>query len=560
MSLPDQIAAWLREQLAAAGADGFVFGLSGGVDSAVTAALAVRAVGTGRVLAALLPCHSQPDDARLAHQVAEAFAIPTVTVDLTAAYEALAAALPPSDHPLAAANVKPRLRMTAWYYLAQSHNYLVLGSGNRTELTVGYFTKYGDGGVDLLPLGGLTKTRVWELARELGVPREVIERPPSAGLWPGQTDEGEMGITYRELDRVLAAIEAGDTSGIEPATLEKVQGMIARSAHKRAMPPVFRGDEKEMKMGTEEGTANPGPEAGDERSASGGQPDVVQAAQSLIELALAEDIGAGDVTSEAVLPADLILHGRIVARGAGVIAGLPLAAAVFSRVDPGLHFVPHVHDGATVEPGDRVAEVAGPGRGMLAAERMALNFLQHLSGIATLTRAFVDAVAGTRATILDTRKTHPGYRVLEKYAVRMGGGHNHRMSLNDMLLVKDNHIEAAGSIADAVERARAAHPSLPVEVEVSTLDQLREALALDVDRIMLDNMGLEEMRTAVQWTGNRVPLEASGGVSLERVAAIAATGVDYISIGALTHSAPALDLSMWVSKPARLESPHLESQ
>jgi nicotinate-nucleotide pyrophosphorylase (carboxylating) len=282
--------------------------------------------------------------------------------------------------------------------------------------------------------------------------------------------------------------------------------------------------------------------------------DILTAVQPLIELAVAEDIGPGDATSGAVLPADLILHGRIIAKSAGVIAGLPIAEALFSRVDPDLRFVPRVHDGARVNTGDLVAEVIGSGRGMLAAERIALNFLQHLSGIATLTRAFVDAVAGTRATILDTRKTHPGYRVLEKYAVRVGGGQNHRMSLHDMLLVKDNHIEAAGSISAAVERARAAHPDLPIEVEVKDLDELREALALDVDRIMLDNMDLEEMRAAVRMAAGRVPLEASGGVSLERVTAVAATGVDYISVGALTHSAPALDLSMLVSKLTAMES------
>jgi nicotinate-nucleotide pyrophosphorylase (carboxylating) len=281
--------------------------------------------------------------------------------------------------------------------------------------------------------------------------------------------------------------------------------------------------------------------------------DILTAAQPLIELAVAEDIGPGDATSEAVLPAGLALQGRIIAKSAGVIAGLPIAGALFSQVDPDLRFVPHVRDGASVNPGDLVAEVVGPGRRMLAAERAALNFLQHLSGIATLTRAFVDAVAGTGATVLDTRKTHPGYRVLEKYAVRVGGGQNHRMSLHDMLLVKDNHIEAAGSISAAVERARAARPDLPIEVEVKDLDELREALALDVDRIMLDNMDLEEMRAAVRMTAGRVPLEASGGVSLERVTAIAATGVDYISIGALTHSAPALDLSMLVSEPTTTE-------
>ena len=275
--------------------------------------------------------------------------------------------------------------------------------------------------------------------------------------------------------------------------------------------------------------------------------DVLQAATPLIELAIAEDIGPGDATSEAVLPANLVLYGRIVAKGAGVIAGLPVAEAVFSRVDPALCFTPHVCDGARVVPGDLVAEVAGPGRGMLAAERTVLNFLQHLSGVATLTRAFVDAVAGTRARILDTRKTHPGYRILEKYAVRMGGGQNHRLGLYDMVLVKDNHIAAAGSIAAAVERARTAHPELPIEVEVKNLDELREALTLDVDRIMLDNMELDQMREAVRLAAGRVPLEASGDVGLERVAAIAATGVDYVSVGALTHSALALDLSMKIA-------------
>jgi nicotinate-nucleotide pyrophosphorylase (carboxylating) len=282
--------------------------------------------------------------------------------------------------------------------------------------------------------------------------------------------------------------------------------------------------------------------------------DIVEAARPLIELAIAEDIGPGDATSEAVLPASVTLHGRITAKGTGVIAGLPVAEAVFSHVDPALRFTPHTHDGAGVEPGDLVAEVVGPGRGMLSAERLALNFLQQLSGIATLTRTFVQAVAGTQATILDTRKTHPGYRLLEKYAVRMGGGQNHRLSLYDMLLIKDNHIEAAGSIAAAVERAHEAYPNLPVEVEVKNLDELRETLALAVDRIMLDNMDLDEMRAAVQLTAGQVPLEASGGVSLERAATIASTGVDYISIGALTHSAPALDLSMLVSKPATMES------
>ena len=282
--------------------------------------------------------------------------------------------------------------------------------------------------------------------------------------------------------------------------------------------------------------------------------DILTAAKPLIELAITEDIGLGDLTSQGLLPEDLELHGRIIAKGAGVIAGLPIAEVVFTSVDPDLQFTPRMYDGDRVSLGDLLAEVVGPGRGMLAAERTALNFLQQLSGIATLTRSFVDAVAGTKAIILDTRKTHPGYRVLEKYAVRMGGGQNHRMSLNDMLLIKDNHIEAVGSIRAAVERARAANPDLSIEVEVRNLDQLREALTMDVDRIMLDNMDLDETRTAVRLSAGRLPLEASGGVTLERVADIAETGVDYISIGALTHSAPALDLSMLISGPTTMES------
>lgn len=277
--------------------------------------------------------------------------------------------------------------------------------------------------------------------------------------------------------------------------------------------------------------------------------DILNAAAPLIELAIAEDIGPGDATSEATLPADRTLYARIVAKAAGVIAGLPVAETAFAHVEPRIRFTPRVYDGAEVVPGDVIAEVSGPGRGMLAAERIALNFLQRLSGIATLTRCFVDRVACAQATILDTRKTHPGYRALEKYAVRMGGGQNHRFGLYDMVLIKDNHIDAAGSITAAVERARVAHPDLPIEVEVRDLTELREALPLDVDRVMLDNMGLDKMRAAVEIAAGQVPLEASGGVTLQNVADVAATGVAYISVGALTHSAPALDLSMYVLKP-----------
>jgi quinolinate synthase len=284
--------------------------------------------------------------------------------------------------------------------------------------------------------------------------------------------------------------------------------------------------------------------------------ELLAGAAPLIELAIAEDIGPGDATSEATLPADALLQGQIVAKSPGVIAGLPVAEALFRHVEPAptgqaIQFTAHVADGQEVVRGELVAEVVGPARQVLAAERSALNFLQRMSGIATLTRRFVDAVACTEATILDTRKTPPGYRVLDKYSVRMGGGENHRMSLYDMVLIKDNHIDAAGGIRLAVDRARRAHPTLPVEVEVRDLEELGEALSIEppLERIMLDNMSLAEMRSAVSLTAGRVSLEASGNVELERAAQIAGTGVDYLSVGALTHSVPALDLSMVVSRP-----------
>jgi quinolinate synthase len=276
---------------------------------------------------------------------------------------------------------------------------------------------------------------------------------------------------------------------------------------------------------------------------------LLEAAKPLIELAVAEDIGPGDATSGATLPAGMILNGRIVAKEAGVVAGVPVAEAVFHHVDPDVKLDIHVMEGQEVVPGELIAEVIGPGRGLLAAERTALNFLQRMSGIATLTRRFVDTVACSSTVILDTRKTAPGYRVLDKYAVRMGGGQNHRMSLHDMILIKDNHVDAAGGIVPAVERARASHPSLPVEVEVRNLDELQQILSVapPIVRVMLDNMSLEQMRQAVDLVAGRVPLEASGGVTLEQAATIAATGVDYISVGALTHSVQALDISMKVS-------------
>lgn len=278
---------------------------------------------------------------------------------------------------------------------------------------------------------------------------------------------------------------------------------------------------------------------------------ILSAVRPLVDMAIAEDIGPGDATSQATLPAEAVLRGRMVAKAMGVIAGLPAAEEVFLRIDPSIVFVPHVSDGQEVVPGELVAEVTGPGRSLLAGERTALNLIQHLSGVATLTRRFVDAVACTSAGILDTRKTLPGYRLLDKYAVRMGGGLNHRFSLFDMILIKDNHVDAAGGIAPAVGRARALHPGLPIEVEVRDLEELCQALGVEppLDRIMLDNMSLDMMRRAVALAAGRVPLEASGNVTLERAGQIAATGVDYVSVGALTHSAPAFDISMKIAHP-----------
>ena len=274
------------------------------------------------------------------------------------------------------------------------------------------------------------------------------------------------------------------------------------------------------------------------------QEELLGAAKGLIEQALKEDVGPGDVTTRAVIPPGVRGKGAILVKAHGVICGLQVAAEVFRAVDERISFRPRVREGEPVQPGDVVAEVEGPLRGILTAERTALNFLARLSGIATLTARFVDAVAPYRAVILDTRKTTPGWRVLEKYAVRCGGGRNHRMGLYDMVLIKDNHIAACGSISEAVRRVRAAGVGVPVEVEVKNLDELREALKLGVDRILLDNFSVEDIAEAVKIAEGRVPLEASGGVTLDNVAAIAAAGVDYISVGALTHSAPALDLSL----------------
>jgi nicotinate-nucleotide pyrophosphorylase (carboxylating) len=266
----------------------------------------------------------------------------------------------------------------------------------------------------------------------------------------------------------------------------------------------------------------------------------------LIELALEEDLGRGDVTSEALIPPDREAEGEVLVKARGVIAGLEVAAAVFRAVDPTLAWEALARDGEAVSPGQVVARVSGRARSILAAERTALNFLQRLSGIATLTARYVEALRGTRARLTDTRKTTPGWRYLEKMAVRAGGGHSHRLDLAGGILIKDNHLALSGNDIPAAIRAvreQAPH-TLRVEVEVTSLAGVEAALAAGAEVILLDNMSLEEMRRAVALVSGRALLEASGGITLETVRAVAETGVDLISSGAITHSATALDLSL----------------
>jgi nicotinate-nucleotide pyrophosphorylase (carboxylating) len=266
--------------------------------------------------------------------------------------------------------------------------------------------------------------------------------------------------------------------------------------------------------------------------------------QELIDRALAEDIGAGDITTVAVVPEDARARARIEQRAPGVVAGLRVAEAVFRRVDASLRWHAHAGDGESL-PAGLVAEVAGPARPILAAERVALNFLGRLSGIATLTARFVAAAEGTGARILDTRKTTPGLRALEKDAVAAGGGHNHRGGLYDAVLVKENHAALAGGVGEAAKRALGAAPeSVSVEVECASLDDVHAALDSGAARLLVDNMSPEQLREAVSAAAGRAQLEASGGITLENVREVAETGVDSISVGALTHSAPALDVSL----------------
>ena len=262
-----------------------------------------------------------------------------------------------------------------------------------------------------------------------------------------------------------------------------------------------------------------------------------------IQRALDEDIGTGDATTNSIVSAEATMRGQIIAKQDGVIAGLDVAQAAYQLLDPAVDFAVQVADGSRVTKGGILALVSGRTRSLLTAERTALNFLGRISGIATLTRQLVDAVAGTNAVILDTRKTAPGLRAVDKLAVLRGGGQNHRIGLYDMILIKDNHIDFAGGIEEAVRRARASHSGLPIEVEARTLGDVNIALQLGVERILLDNMSIQQMTEAVRLTNGRAKLEASGNVSLETVRRIAETGVDYISVGALTHSAKVFDVS-----------------
>jgi nicotinate-nucleotide pyrophosphorylase (carboxylating) len=269
--------------------------------------------------------------------------------------------------------------------------------------------------------------------------------------------------------------------------------------------------------------------------------------QEVIDGALAEDVGSGDVTTEALIPPDLEGRASILVKGDGVLAGIDVAEAVFRRVDPSLRLEALIQDGARVRKGDVVATIEGKAASILGAERTALNFLTRLSGIATETARYVEAVKGLKAQITDTRKTTPGMRQLEKYAVRVGGGRSHRQHLGDGVLIKDNHLAALRffglGLKQAVDRARL-HSALRVEVEVGSVDEAREALEAGADIIMLDNMAIDDMRQVVELAGGRALIEASGGITLENVRSVAEAGVDLISVGAITHSAKALDLSL----------------
>ena len=267
-----------------------------------------------------------------------------------------------------------------------------------------------------------------------------------------------------------------------------------------------------------------------------------------LKRALEEDIGRGDVTTDSIVPLEATLRGEIIAKQQGVVAGFDVARQVFLLLDDQIDFTVNVAEGGLVATGTVLANLSGSARALLTGERTALNFLGRMSGIATLTRQFVDAVSGTRAIILDTRKTAPGLRAVDKLAVRRGGGENHRIGLYDMVVIKDNHIDFAGSLTEAVRRVRASGSTLKIEVEARTIEDVGSALELGVTRILLDNMTVAALHEAVQINAGRAKLEASGNVTLENVRQIAETGVDFISVGALTHSAKVFDLNLkWIA-------------
>jgi len=265
----------------------------------------------------------------------------------------------------------------------------------------------------------------------------------------------------------------------------------------------------------------------------------------IIEAALKEDLPEGDITSESIIPSDSVSQAFFLAKEDGILAGIDIARRVFEKIDPDINFKKRIEDGCEIRSGARLADLEGNSIALLKGERTALNFLQRLSGIASLTRKYVQAIEEYDTEILDTRKTTPSLRLFEKYAVVMGGGTNHRFCLSDMVLIKDNHLQIVGSITESVRKARAKlNSEIRIEVETTTLEEVQEAVHSGSDMIMLDNMTLEKMREAVVWVDGRVPLEASGNVQLSRIKEIAATGVDFISIGSLTHSFQSLDISL----------------